>query len=106
MGQLLLLKALAGLLVFDCRQIFGAHRTNGGDNRVGRNCAIRSCVTAKPDSLFAGMLTAPTAPLAPLAGSPGDDAVLGRFLTVIAERGLELYPEQEEAILELYAGRN
>jgi superfamily II RNA helicase len=32
--------------------------------------------------------------------------VLGRFLAVMAERGLELYPEQEEAILELLAGRN
>jgi superfamily II RNA helicase len=32
--------------------------------------------------------------------------VLDRFLAVTAERGLELYPEQEEAILELFAGRN
>lgn len=29
-----------------------------------------------------------------------------RFLTVMAERGLELYGEQEEAILELFAGNN
>jgi len=49
---------------------------------------------------------APIAPLAPLPGSPDADAVLDRFLTVLAERGLELYAEQEEAILELYAGRN
>jgi superfamily II RNA helicase len=32
--------------------------------------------------------------------------VLERFLSVAAERGLELYPEQEEAILELLADRN
>ncbi len=32
--------------------------------------------------------------------------MLDRFLAVAAERGLELYPEQEEAILELLAGRN
>ena len=31
---------------------------------------------------------------------------MARFLTVMAERGLELYPEQEEAILELFAGNN
>ena len=47
-----------------------------------------------------------TAPLAPLPGSPSADAVMDRFLTVAAERGLELYPEQEEAILELFAGHN
>ncbi|MEO5957674.1 MAG: DUF3516 domain-containing protein [Opitutaceae bacterium] len=34
------------------------------------------------------------------------DAVLERFLSATAARGLELYPEQEEAILELFAGRN
>jgi superfamily II RNA helicase len=37
---------------------------------------------------------------------PGPDAILERFLSVAAERGLELYPEQEEAILELLAGHN
>jgi len=45
-------------------------------------------------------------PLAPLSGKPDADAVLDRFLTVIKERGLELYVEQEEAIIELFAGRN
>jgi superfamily II RNA helicase len=34
------------------------------------------------------------------------DAVLDRFLAAAAERGLGLYAEQEEAILELYAGKN
>ena len=48
----------------------------------------------------------PTAPLAPLSGSPTADIVMDRFLAVAAARGLELYPEQEEAILELFAGHN
>src|SRR3954470_9620537 len=52
----------------------------------------------------------PTAPLAPFRNpdgtTPDADAVLERFLAVAAERKLELYPEQEEAILELLAGRN
>ncbi|MBP9913033.1 MAG: DUF3516 domain-containing protein [Opitutaceae bacterium] len=55
------------------------------------------------------LLSAPRmlpAPLAPLPGFPHPDAVLDRFLAVIAERGLELYPEQEEAILELFDGKN
>jgi superfamily II RNA helicase len=34
------------------------------------------------------------------------DALLGSFLDWTAETGLELYPEQEEAILELLAGRH
>ena len=46
------------------------------------------------------------APLAPLPGPYDADAVLDRFLQVAADKGLELYPEQEEAILELFAGRN
>lgn len=46
------------------------------------------------------------APLAPLPGHPHVDAVLDRFLEVSAARGLALYPEQEEAILELFAGKN
>lgn len=45
-------------------------------------------------------------PLRPLPGAFDADAVLDRFLSVMAERGLELYPEQEEAILELFAGSN
>ncbi|HWA86396.1 MAG TPA: DUF3516 domain-containing protein, partial [Opitutus sp.] len=48
----------------------------------------------------------PAAPLAPLPGAPDSGAVLDRFLAAMAERGLELYPEQEEAILELFAGRH
>ena len=51
-----------------------------------------------------------TAPLAPFRTPDGNrpeaDAILERFLAVAATRGLELYPEQEEAILELLADRN
>jgi superfamily II RNA helicase len=54
--------------------------------------------------------SAPRAPLAPFRlpdGSPPDaDAVLDRFLAVATARSLALYPEQEEAILELLAGHN
>ncbi len=52
----------------------------------------------------------PAPPLAPFLAAdgtrPDPDAVLERFLSALATRGLELYPEQEEAILELLAGRN
>ena len=44
--------------------------------------------------------------MAPLSPGADADAVLDRFLTAIAARGLSLYPEQEEAVLELFAGRN
>ena len=45
-------------------------------------------------------------PLAPLPPGSDADAVLDRFLSVSSGRGLTLYGEQEEAILELFAGRN
>ena len=49
-------------------------------------------------------------PLAPFTGAgggpPETSAILERFLAAIAARGLELYPEQEEAILELYEDRS
>ena len=51
-------------------------------------------------------MTPHSAPLAPLAGRPTVDAVLDKFVAVAAEKGLALYPEQEEAILELFDGKN
>jgi superfamily II RNA helicase len=37
---------------------------------------------------------------------PGSDELLGRFLDYVAGKGLTLYPAQEEAILELFEGKN
>ena len=43
----------------------------------------------------------------PRAGQPSDgDFLLGRFLEYAAGAGLELYPAQEAALLELYEERN
>lgn len=50
--------------------------------------------------------SAASAPLSPLPGPFDADKVLDRFLAVMAARGLTLYPEQEEAVLELFAGHN
>ncbi len=48
-----------------------------------------------------------SAPLAPTPEARAHaDAAMERFLAVMAERGMELYAEQEEAILELFAGDN
>jgi len=52
------------------------------------------------------MSAPPVAPLAPARDHPGPDAVLDAFLAAMSVRGLTLYPEQEEAILGLFAGRN
>ncbi|MBI3543830.1 MAG: DEAD/DEAH box helicase, partial [Deltaproteobacteria bacterium] len=40
------------------------------------------------------------------APEQAEGATLDRFLDYVAEKRLELYPAQEEAILELYAGKN
>ncbi|GAB5562336.1 MAG: DEAD/DEAH box helicase [Synoicihabitans sp.] len=45
-------------------------------------------------------------PLRPPSGPFDAYAALDRFLAVMADRGLELYPEQEEAVLELFGGSN
>jgi len=42
----------------------------------------------------------------PPAGEVTPDALLGRFLDYAESKGLSLYPAQEEAILELFEGRN
>jgi superfamily II RNA helicase len=50
------------------------------------------------------------APLAALLAPPGEtlapDAVLDRFVSWVSSTGLELYPHQEEAILQLLDGRH
>lgn len=45
-------------------------------------------------------------PLKPLTGQTDPDALLEHFLEYALEKGIELYPAQEEAILELFAGKN
>ncbi len=40
------------------------------------------------------------------AGEADNDDLLGRFLGYVADQGLVLYPAQEEAILELFEGKN
>ncbi len=44
--------------------------------------------------------------LLPDTGDPSADDLLGRFLEYTAAKGLQLYPAQEEAILELLDGKN
>jgi superfamily II RNA helicase len=40
------------------------------------------------------------------SGTPNADEILSRFVGWVAERGLSLYPAQEEAILELVSGKH
>ena len=44
--------------------------------------------------------------LLPSRGSVSSDTLLGRFLEYVEGRRLQLYPAQEEAVLELFEGRN
>ncbi|QBR91286.1 DEAD/DEAH box helicase [Nocardioides euryhalodurans] len=45
-------------------------------------------------------------PSAPLAATGGPDAAYDAFSAWVAEQGLDLYPHQDEAVLELYGGSN
>jgi superfamily II RNA helicase len=40
------------------------------------------------------------------AECPGGDVLLDRFLSYVGDQGVALYPAQEEAILELFSGKN
>jgi hypothetical protein len=51
-------------------------------------------------------ITAIVRPLAPVKGTVNADTILDGFLTYVQGKGLELYPAQEEAILEILAGHN
>jgi len=51
-------------------------------------------------------MAGPLYDLLPGDAEPDSDALLGRFLDYVADLGLTLYPAQEEAILELFEGRN
>ncbi len=44
--------------------------------------------------------------LLPPAESANSDELLGRFLDYVADKGLTLYPAQEEAVLDLFEGKN
>ena len=46
------------------------------------------------------------APLQPRTGDTDPDTLLEDFLTYAADKGIDLYPAQEEAILELFSGKN
>ena len=45
-------------------------------------------------------------PLQPLCGVTDPDALLEHFIDYVQEKEIELYPAQEEAILELFSGKN
>jgi superfamily II RNA helicase len=51
-------------------------------------------------------MAGPLYDLLPPGDGAGSDELLGRFLDYVASRGLTLYPAQEEAILELFEGKN
>lgn len=45
-------------------------------------------------------------PLAPLSSHSDPDSLLEQFLEYVEDKGIDLYPAQEEAILELFSGKN
>ena len=51
-------------------------------------------------------VSVPILPLPPAGSLLDNSALLDRFLAYVADQKLELYPAQEEAILELYDGNN
>lgn len=74
--------------------------------------STRACLQFPAPSFWSAMTAVdsgravPVAALAPAGDRPDSDTILERFLAAMANRKVELYPEQEEAILELFAGRN
>ena len=51
-------------------------------------------------------MSGPLYDLLPEDESPSSDELLGRFLDYVAGLGLVLYPAQEEAVLEIFEGKN
>jgi superfamily II RNA helicase len=51
-------------------------------------------------------MSGPLYELLPADESPSSDELLGRFLDYVAGLGLVLYPAQEEAVLEVFEGKN
>ena len=62
-------------------------------------------VTAETTETLPGGAPAPLAALVPPDGASVDD-ILSGFMSYATASGLELYPAQEEALLELYAGKH
>ncbi len=63
-------------------------------------------MTVLPNDAKVAFVTTTFCDRLPKSGANDPDAVLGAFLEGVSARGLELYPAQEEALLELFAGRN
>ncbi|GAC1336295.1 MAG: DEAD/DEAH box helicase [Myxococcales bacterium] len=63
---------------------------------------------ARPGAPSTAAPAAPLAALLPAAGAPplSTDIILDRFVAYVAGAGFSLYPAQEEAILELLAGKH
>jgi superfamily II RNA helicase len=61
-----------------------------------------------PMTSTAESIQPPTPPLAALLPGPGAgaDEILAQFVSFVAASGIELYPAQEEALLELLAGKH
>ena len=51
-------------------------------------------------------MNGPLYELLPPEDETDSDTLLGRFLEYVTDKGLVLYPAQEEAILELFEGKN
>ena len=68
---------------------------------VGQSLCVAAC------SRYAGAPVDKTLyDFLPKLERPTSDFLLGRFLDFVSTRGIELYPAQEQAILELFEGRN
>jgi superfamily II RNA helicase len=62
---------------------------------------------AAGDAVPTAAWPAPLAAMLPARGEAGDaDAILARFMTWVSSTGLSLYPAQEEALLEIMAGKH
>ncbi len=89
-------------------------RADAGCNwflKAGRGAARGFCFVANASLrpgrgcvFVCGVLS--NAPLTPLPPHSSNDAIMERFLDVMTARGMTLYAEQEDAILELFAGNN
>ena len=98
------MKPLPAELATRCRRYRQARNT------AATGCAIRpsqqGLLNHPPVRYHRPHVPATLYDLIPKQGSPGPDVLLGAFLEYVQIRGLELYPAQEEAILELFENHN